>query len=65
MGFEPIVPQKELKYQDLRIYNDKELNNYTDSELKSFKIKHEIPVVEQLESGPWPSFVADAKRLAL
>ena len=65
MAFEPREPQKELKYQELRIYSDEELRNYTEEELKNFKIKHEIPVVEELESGPWPSFVADAKREAL
>jgi len=65
MAFEPKEPQKELKYEELRIYTDEELNNYTEEELKNFKIKHDIPDVEELEKGPWPSFVADAKREAL
>lgn len=65
MAFEPREPQKDLKYEELRIYSDDELNNYTEEELASFKCKHEIPMVEELESGPWPSFVADAKREAL
>jgi len=65
MAFEPQEPQKELKYDELRIYSDEELKNYTEEELKNFKIKHDIPMCEDLESGPWPSFVADAKREAL
>ena len=65
MAFEAKEPQKELKYQELRIYSDEELNNYTEEELKEFKIKHEIPMCEEMEKGPWPSFVADAKREAL
>ncbi len=65
MAFEPKEPQKEIKYKDLRIYSDKELNNYTDEELKKFKIKHKVPMCDDLEKGPWPSFVADAKREAL
>ncbi|MGM0646507.1 MAG: dissimilatory-type sulfite reductase subunit alpha, partial [Thermodesulfobacteriota bacterium] len=24
--------------------------------------KHETPLLDQLESGPWPSFVSDIKR---
>ena len=63
--FEPKEPQKKLKYDELRIYSDEELNNYTEEELKEFKIKYDIPDVEELEKGPWPSFVADAKREAL
>ncbi|MBU0990828.1 MAG: sulfite reductase, dissimilatory-type subunit alpha, partial [Proteobacteria bacterium] len=65
MAFEPKEEQKILKYEELRIYSDEELKNYTDQELKDFKIKHPIPMCEDLESGPWPSFVADAKREAL
>jgi sulfite reductase alpha subunit len=57
----PKVPQKEIKYQELRIYTDEELKNPSDEEMKGFKIKHDIPMLEQLESGPWPSFVADMK----
>ena len=61
MAFEPKEPQKELKYKELRIYSDEELNNYTEEELKDFKCKHDIPDLDELEKGPWPSFVADAK----
>jgi sulfite reductase alpha subunit len=63
--FEPNEEQKELKYEELRIYTDEELNNYTDEELKNFKCKHDIPDLDELEKGPWPSYVADAKREAL
>ena len=65
MAFEPNEEQRELKYDELRIYSDAELNNYTEEELKAFKCKHDIPDLEELEKGPWPSFVADAKREAL
>lgn len=65
MAFEPKEEQKKLKYEDLRIYTDEEINNCTDEELKSFKVKHDIPLLEQLEEGPWPSFVSDAKHEAL
>jgi sulfite reductase alpha subunit len=65
VAFEPKRPVKKINYQEVRIYSDAELNNYTEEELKNFKIKHEIPMLEELEKGPWPSFVADAKRNAL
>jgi len=65
MAFEPREPQKELKYSELRIYSDEELNNYTEEELKNYKVKHKIPDCDELEKGPWPSFVADTKREAL
>ena len=65
MAFEPREPQKELKYKELRVYSDEELNNYTEEELKKFKVKHKVPMCDDLEKGPWPSFVADAKREAL
>ncbi len=65
MEFKPIRPQKELKYDELRIYTDEELNNYTEEELKEFKLKHDIPMLDDLEKGPWPSFVADCKQEAL
>jgi dissimilatory sulfite reductase alpha subunit len=65
MAFEPNEEQKILKYDELRIYSDEELNNYTEDELKNFKCKHDIPDMDELEKGPWPSFVADAKREAL
>jgi len=65
MAFEPKEEQTKLVYDELRIYSDEELNNYTEEDLKNFKVKHDIPMVEELEKGPWPSFVADAKREAL
>ena len=65
MAFEPNEEQKILKYDELRIYSDEELNNYTEDDLKNFKCKHDIPDMDELEKGPWPSFVADAKREAL
>ena len=65
MAFEPREDQKELKYDELRIYSDEELNNYTEEDLKNFKTRHDTPMCDDLESGPWPSFVADAKREAL
>ena len=65
MAFEPREPQKKLIYDELRIYSDEEINNFTEEELKSFKIKYDIPDVEDLEKGPWPSFVADSKQEAL
>jgi sulfite reductase alpha subunit len=63
--FEPNDEQKELKYDELRIYTDEELHNYTDEDLKNYKCKHDIPMMEELEKGPWPSFVADTKREAV
>ena len=65
MAFEANEEQSELKYEKLRIYSDEELNNYTEEELKNFKCKHDIPMLEDLESGPWPSYVSDTKREAL
>ena len=44
-------------YNDVRIYKDEELKNYTEDELKSFKIKHDTPMMEELEKvirGSWP-----------
>ncbi|MEW5952452.1 MAG: dissimilatory-type sulfite reductase subunit alpha [Bacillota bacterium] len=67
MAFEPkpVREMKEIKYEEARIYTNEEINNYTEEELKNFKIKHDIPMLEEMEKGPWPSFVADAKQLAL
>jgi len=53
------------KYEDVRIFTDEQLNNYTEDELKAFKPKHPTPMLDDLESGPWPSFVSDIKREAL
>ena len=53
------------KYDDVRIYSDEEIWNYTDEELANYKCKHDIPLLEQLEEGPWPSFVSDIKQEAL
>jgi sulfite reductase alpha subunit len=52
-------------YNDIRHYTDEQLKNYTDDELKNFKCKHDISMLEKLETGPWPSFVSDLKREAL
>jgi sulfite reductase alpha subunit len=65
VAFEPKRPVKDINYQEARIYTDAELHNYTEEELKNFKVKHDIPMLDELEKGPWPSFVADAKRNAL
>ena len=27
-------------------------------------LKHKTPMLDELESGPWPSFVTDIKRMA-
>jgi sulfite reductase alpha subunit len=60
---------KEVKghrtYNDIRIFTDEQLKNYTEEELKSFKPKHDTPMLDELEKGPWPSFVSDIKREAL
>jgi dissimilatory sulfite reductase alpha subunit len=53
------------KYDDVRIFSDEDLKNYTEDELKAFKPKHATPLLDELESGPWPSFVSDMKREAL
>lgn len=67
MAFEPkpVRDMKPINYAEARIYSDAEINNYTEEELKNFKIKYDIPDLDELEKGPWPSFVADAKQLAL
>jgi len=60
---------KEVKghrtYNDIRIFTDEQLKNYTEEELKNFKPKHDTPMLDELEKGPWPSFVSDIKREAL
>src|SRR4030043_823175 len=60
---------KEVKghrtYNDIRIFTDEQLKNYTEEELKNFKGKHDTPLLDELEKGPWPSFVSDIKREAL
>ncbi len=60
---------KEVKghktYNDVRIFTDEQLKNYTEEELKNFKPKHATPMLDELEKGPWPSFVSDLKREAL
>lgn len=65
MGFESKRDEKEIRYEETRIYTEAEIHNYTEEELKNFKIKHETPDLDELEKGPWPSFVADAKQEAL
>jgi sulfite reductase alpha subunit len=60
---------KEVKghrtYKDIRIFTDEQLKNYTEEELKNFKVKHATPMLDELEKGPFPSFVSDLKREAL
>jgi sulfite reductase alpha subunit len=60
---------KEVKghrtYNDIRIFTDDQLKNYTEEELKNFKPKHATPNLDELEKGPWPSFISDLKREAL
>ena len=52
-------------YEDVRIFTDEQLKNYTEEELKEFKIKHDTPMADELEKGPWPSVISDIKREAL
>jgi sulfite reductase alpha subunit len=52
-------------YNDIRIFTDEQLKNYTEEELKNFKPKHDTPMLDELEKGPWPSFISDLKREAL
>jgi len=42
--FEPKEPQKEIKYSEMRIYTDEELNNYTEEELKNLKLSMTSPI---------------------
>ncbi len=57
--------EKVLKYDKLRYYTEEELKNYTEEELKNYKCKHDISMIEELEKGPWTSFISDIKREAL
>ena len=52
-------------YNDVRIFTDEQLHNYTEEELKNYKPKHDSKMLDELEKGPWPSFVSDIKREAL
>ena len=52
-------------YNDIRIFTDEQLKNYTEEELKNYKPKHSTAMLDELEKGPWPSFVSDIKREAL
>ena len=63
--FVPEVDQRPIKYDEMRVFSDEDLNNYTEEELKNYKVKYDIPFCEEMEKGPWPSYVADAKREAL
>lgn len=62
---------KEVKghrtYNDVRTYSEEDLKkaSYTEEELKAFKPKHPTPMLDELEKGPFPSFVSDLKREAL
>jgi sulfite reductase alpha subunit len=57
--------KEHTKYDDVRIFTDEQLKNYKEDELKTFKAKHATSMLDELEKGPWPSFVSDIKREAL
>src|SRR3989304_2757271 len=44
--------------------NPEKHSTYVPKEKKSTKPFHKTPMLDQLESGPWPSFVTGLKRLA-
>ena len=50
--FESKRDETPIKYAETRIYSDADLHNYTEEELKKFKVKHSIPKCEDLEKGP-------------
>lgn len=45
--------------------NPEKHSTYLPKEKKSTKPMHKTPMLDQLESGPWPSFVTGLKRLAM
>ncbi len=45
--------------------NPEKHSTYLPKEKKSTKPFHKTPMLDQLESGPWPSFVTGLKRLAM
>jgi len=45
--------------------NPKKHSTYLQTEKKSSKPFHDTPMIDQLESGPWPSFVTGLKRIAM
>jgi sulfite reductase alpha subunit len=45
--------------------NPEKHSTYLPKEKKSTKPFHDTPMLDQLESGPWPSFVTGLKRLAM
>lgn len=45
--------------------NPEQHSTYLPTEKKSSKPMHATPMLDQLESGPWPSFVTGLKRLAM
>lgn len=49
---------------DQKPKNPEKHASYLPKEKKSTKPFHETPMLDQLESGPWPSFVTGLKRLA-
>jgi len=62
MAFEPKEPQKEIKYKEARIYSDAELHITQKTNSRNSRSNTSTPMCDDLEKGPWPSFVADAKR---
>ncbi len=45
--------------------NPEKHSTYLPKEKKSTKPFHDTPMIDQLQSGPWPSFVTGLKRLAM
>jgi sulfite reductase alpha subunit len=50
---------------DKKPKNPEKHSTYLPKEKKSSKPFHSTPMLDQLESGPWPSFVTGLKRLAM
>jgi sulfite reductase alpha subunit len=50
---------------DQKPKNPEKHSTYLPKEKKSSKPFHDTPMLDQLESGPWPSFVTGLKRLAM
>ncbi len=50
---------------DQKPKNPEKHSTYLPKEKKSSKPFHSTPMLDQLESGPWPSFVTGLKRLAM
>jgi len=55
MAFEPKEPQKELKYKELRIYSDEELNNYTEESSRTSNVSMIFPIWMNWKKVPGPA----------